>query len=104
MKWTAVRAQALLQFLLPPSSWLPHSVVRTDCKNLAFVMEMVKLEGRILEKLTIRHHTALLHRTMNTACYMCMYINMLQLYMFFYTPKQVLYNTVAGTGLLSIMY
>ena len=41
-KWTAIRAQALLQFLLPPSSWQPHSVLRNNCKNLAVVMEMVK--------------------------------------------------------------
>jgi len=77
VKWTAIRAQALLHFMLPPSSWQPHSVICTDCKNLALVMEMLKWGGRILQKLTICHHASVLRRTLNTACYMYMYINML---------------------------
>jgi hypothetical protein len=28
VKWTEITAQALLQFLLPPSSWQPHSTIR----------------------------------------------------------------------------
>jgi hypothetical protein len=90
-KWSEIRAQAFLQFLLPPSSWQPHSMIRTDCKNLALVMKINDM-GRMEEKLTIHHHTALSHKTMNTACYMYMYIYMLKLYnTFFYTPKEVLY-------------
>jgi len=42
VKWTEIRAQAMLQFLLPPSSWQKHSMIRTNCRNLALVMEMVK--------------------------------------------------------------
>jgi hypothetical protein len=39
-KWSEIGTQAFLQFLLPLSSWQPHSVIRTDCKNLAIVMKM----------------------------------------------------------------
>ena len=39
-KWSEIIAQAFLQLLLPPSSWQPHSMIRTDCKNFALVKKM----------------------------------------------------------------
>jgi hypothetical protein len=50
VKWTEIWAQALLQFLFPPSSSLPHSVIRADCMNLALVMKASEVWGKNLRE------------------------------------------------------